>query len=110
MPQNITVNQLEGVVASISADNDLGFTDFDIPPKGRNHSIALHIYMECKVITLSCVLVDTRSSLDVLPKSALMKIDYAGVELRPSDLIVRDFYGSRIAVFGEVDLLIKIGP
>ncbi|XP_058752438.1 uncharacterized protein LOC131625608 [Vicia villosa] len=33
--------------------------------------------------TLSRVLVDTGSSLNVLPKSALMRIDYAGVELRP---------------------------
>ncbi|XP_050897519.1 uncharacterized protein LOC127104375 [Lathyrus oleraceus] len=108
--QNITVNQLEGVVASISADNDLSFTDFDLPPEGRNHKKALHISMECKGTTLSRGLVDTRSSLNVLPKSALMKIDYAGVELHPSDLIVRDFDGSRRAVFGEVDLPVKIGP
>lgn len=40
VPQNITVNQLEGVVASISADNSLGFTDFDLPPGGRNHNKA----------------------------------------------------------------------
>lgn len=59
MPQNITVNQLEGVVASISADNGLGFTNFDLPPEGRNHNKALHISMECKGTTLSPVLVDT---------------------------------------------------
>ncbi|XP_050918819.1 uncharacterized protein LOC127136279 [Lathyrus oleraceus] len=110
VPQDITVNQLEEVVASIFADNGLGFTDFDLPPEGRNHNKALHIYMECKGTTLSRVLVDIGSSLDVLPKSALMKIDYAGVKLRPSDLIVRAFDGSRRAVFGEVDLPIKIGP
>lgn len=46
----------------------------------------------------------------MLPKSALMKIDYAGVELCPIDLIVRAFDGSRRAIFGEVDLPVKIGP
>lgn len=56
------------------------------------------------------MLVDTGSSLNVLPKVALMKIDYAGVELCLSDLIVRVFDGSRRAMFGEVDLPIKIGP
>lgn len=67
VPQNITVNQLEGVVANISVDNGLGFTDFDLPPEGRNHNKALHISMEFKGTTLSRVLVDTRSSLNVLP-------------------------------------------
>lgn len=56
------------------------------------------------------MLVDTGSSLNVLPKSALMNIDYAGVELRLSDLIVMAFDGSQREVFGEVDLTIQIGP
>lgn len=110
MPQNITVNQLEGVVASISADIGLGFTDFDLPPEGHNHNKALHISMECKGTILSRVLMDIVSSLNVLPKSALMKNDYVGVELCPRDLIVRAFDGSLRVVFGEVDLPIKIVP
>lgn len=110
VPQNFIVNQLEGVVVSISAEIGLGFTDFDLPPEGRSHNKALHISMECKGTTLSCVLVNTGSSLNVLPNSALIKIEYAGVELRPSDLIVRDFNGSRRVVFGEMDLPVKIGP
>lgn len=56
------------------------------------------------------MLVDTGSSLNVLPKSSLVKIDYARVELCPSDLIVRAFDRSRRAIFGEVDLPVKIGP
>lgn len=108
--QDISVNQLEGVVLSISTDNGLGFTDVDLPPEGCHHNKALHISIECKATTLSHVLVDTGSSLNVLPKVALMKIDYAGLELRPSDLIVKAFDGSRRSVFGEVDLPIKIGP
>lgn len=77
VPQNITVNQLEMVVASISADNGLGFTDFGLPPEGRNHKKALHISMEYRGTTLFHVLVDTRSSLNVLHKFSLMKIDYS---------------------------------
>lgn len=34
VPQDITINQLEEVVASISADNGPEFTDFDLPPEG----------------------------------------------------------------------------
>ena len=39
-----------------------------------------------------------------------MKIDYSGLELRPSDLMVKAFDGSRRSVFGEVELPIKVGP
>ncbi|XP_058764275.1 uncharacterized protein LOC131637689 [Vicia villosa] len=110
VPHEISVNQLEAVANNISAGNGLGFTDRDLPPEGRNHNKALHISMECKGTTLSRVLVDTGSSLNMLPKSALMRIDYAGVELRPSELVVRAFDGSRRSVFGEVDLPIQVGP
>ena len=34
VPQDITVNQLEEVVACISADNGPCFTDFDLHPEG----------------------------------------------------------------------------
>ncbi|XP_058775542.1 uncharacterized protein LOC131649801 [Vicia villosa] len=110
VPQEISVNQLEAVANNISAGNGLGLIDRDLPPEGRNHNKALHISMECKGTTLSRVLVDTGSSLNVLPKSALMRIDYAGVDLRPSELVVRVFDGSRRSVFGEVDLPIQVGP
>src|ERR1043165_7248972 len=89
--QEISIKQFEGIVNSFSASNGLGFTDSDLPPEGRNHNKALHISIEVSHTTLSRVLVDTGSSLNVLPKSALMKLDYDGVVIRPSDLIVKAF-------------------
>src|SRR4051812_49959860 len=86
VPHEISVNQLEAVANNISAGNGLGFTDCDLPPEGRNHNKALHISIECKGTTLSRVLVDTGASLNVLPKYALMRLDYSGVEIQPSDL------------------------
>jgi hypothetical protein len=110
VPQEISVNQFGGIVNNISASNGLGFTDFDLPPEGRKHNKALHVSVEIARTTLSRVLVDTGSSLNVLPKSTLLKLDYEGVVLRPSDLIVKAFDGSKRSVFGEVDLPIKVGP
>ncbi|XP_058726212.1 uncharacterized protein LOC131597536 [Vicia villosa] len=110
VPPEISVNQLEGVVSNINAGNGLGFTDADLPSEGRNHNRALQISVECKGTMLSRVLVDTGSSLNVLPKSSLMRLDYSGVEIRPSELTVRAFDGSKRSVFGEVDLPIMIGP
>ncbi|KAI5384969.1 hypothetical protein KIW84_071820 [Lathyrus oleraceus] len=110
VPQEISVNQFEGVIANVSTRHGLGFTDLDLTPEGRNHNKALHITMECKGAVLSHVLVDTGSSLNVLPKKILIKIDVEGVVLTPSDLIVRAFDGSKRSVFGEVTLPVKIGP
>ncbi|KAI5390034.1 hypothetical protein KIW84_075384 [Lathyrus oleraceus] len=110
VPQEISVNQLEGVIANVSTRHGLGFTDLDLTPEGRNHNRALHITMECKGAVLSHVLVDTGSSLNVLPKKVLGKLDVEGVVLTPSDLIVRAFDGSKRSVFGEVALPVKIGP
>ncbi|XP_058784698.1 uncharacterized protein LOC131659539 [Vicia villosa] len=88
VPPEISVNQLEGVVSNINAGNGLGFTDADLPSEGRKHNRSLHISVECKGTMLSRVLVDNGSSLNVLPKSSLMRLDYSGVEIRPSELTV----------------------
>ncbi|KAI5389621.1 hypothetical protein KIW84_075058 [Lathyrus oleraceus] len=55
-------------------------------------------------------MVDTGSSLNVLPKKDLAKLNCDGLILTPTDLIVRAFDGSKRAVFGEVELPVKIGP
>ncbi|KAI5405471.1 hypothetical protein KIW84_052309 [Lathyrus oleraceus] len=48
VPQEISVNQLEGVIANVNTRHGLGFTDLDLTPEGRNHNRALRITMECK--------------------------------------------------------------
>ena len=55
------------------------------------------------------VLIDIDSSLNVLPKGALDRLYCEGLLLKPSDIIVRAFDGSRRVVHGEVDLHIKVG-
>ena len=69
----------------------------------------LHISVECRGTTLAHVLVDTGSSLNVLPKKALDRLDCEGLELKPSDIVVRAFDGSKRMVHGEVEIPIKIG-
>ncbi|XP_050919820.1 uncharacterized protein LOC127137396 [Lathyrus oleraceus] len=80
VPQEITVNQLETVVSSVNASHGLGFTNLDLTIDGRNHN------------------------------KALAKLDCEGLILRPTDLVVRAFDGSKRVVFGEVELPVKIGP
>jgi hypothetical protein len=107
---DVTVEQFDSIVANITACNNLSFCDDDLPEEGKYHNLALHISMNCKGAALSNVLVDTGSSLNVLPKSTLAKLSYQGPPMRQSGVVVKAFDGSRKTVIGELDLPIKIGP
>ena len=109
VPHETITYQFENCVASLTVDNGLGFIDADLTPLGKNHNKALHVSIGCKGTTLAHVLVDTGSSLNVLPKGALDRLDCEDLILKPSDIIVRAFYRSKRTVHGEVDLPMKVG-
>ena len=98
-----------GYGTSLTTDNGLGFSDADLTSEGRNHNKALYVSIECKGTTLDHVLVDTGSLLNVILKGALDRLYCEGVVLKPSDIIVRAFDGSKRMVHGEVKLPIKVG-
>ena len=92
MPQEIPADQFGSYVASLMTDNGLGFSDVDLSPEGRNHNRAMYVSIECRGTTLAYVLIDIGSSLNVLPKDALGRLDFEGVVLKPSNIIVQAFY------------------
>ncbi|XP_050919544.1 uncharacterized protein LOC127137099 [Lathyrus oleraceus] len=110
VPQEISFCQFEGVVNNIATSLSLGFSDEELPAEGRNHNKVLHISIECVDTVLSRVLVDTGSSLNVMPKSSFAKLTVEGLVMKSSELIVRAFDGTRRIVIGEVNLPMKIGP
>ncbi|CAJ2644571.1 unnamed protein product [Trifolium pratense] len=108
--KDITVGQFDGVVANITSSRYLGFNESELPSKGHDHNKALHIFVKCLGNILSKVLVDTGSSLNVMPKRTLDKLGSEGAAMKLSSLIVKAFNGSERAVMGEVDLPVLIGP
>lgn len=88
VPQEIFVCQFEGVVNNIAASTNLGFNNEELPYEGRNHNKDLHISIKFVDTILSRVLVDTDSSLNILPKSSLSKITIEGLVMKPSELVV----------------------
>ncbi|XP_050890936.1 uncharacterized protein LOC127096407 [Lathyrus oleraceus] len=108
--EDISVIQFDNVVANLNASSCLMLADDDLPPNGREHNMALHISIQCTDVTLARVLVDTSSSLNVLPKTTLAQLNIEGVQMRPSALMVKAFGGSKQTVIGEIDLPILIGP
>ena len=95
VPQETTADQFENCVASLTADNGLGFSDANLTLAVKNHNKALHISIECKGTTLEHVLVHTGYSLNVLPKGALDILDCEGMVLKPNNILVRAFDGSK---------------
>ena len=81
---DVTIDEFTGVVGNITACNNLGFCDDDLPEEGRNHNLALHISVEFKGGSLSNVLIDNGSSLNIMPKSTLSKLAYQGTPMRYS--------------------------
>ncbi|KAI5436301.1 hypothetical protein KIW84_022682 [Lathyrus oleraceus] len=88
---DVTVDQFDHIMANITSCNNLSFCDEELPEEGRNHNLDLHISMNCKEDALSNMLVDTGSSLNVLPKSTLSKLSYQGAPMRCSSVIVKAF-------------------
>lgn len=70
----------------------------------RNHNKALHISIECVDTILSRVLMDIGPSLNMPSRSSLTKLNIEGLVMKPSELVVRVFVGSRRTMIGEVDL------
>ena len=107
--KEITVKQFDGVVANLTSGSHSGFNESEFHPQGKAHNKALHISIQIGITSLSRVLTDTRSSLNILPKASLMKLTLDGFVIRPSSTIIKSFDGSQSRLFREVDLLVKLG-
>jgi len=107
---DISLDQFEGIVSYIKANDYLTFTEDEIPIEGKGHNKALHISVKCMDYVLARVLIDNGSSLNVMPKTTLDKISCEEAYLRPSNMVERAFYGSRREVIGEIELPIQVGP
>lgn len=82
------VDQFDGLMENITVGSCLDFSDDELPSEGRAHNRALYISMKCVDTILSIVLVDTRSSVNVIRKTTLLKVSLDGVAMKPSALTV----------------------
>ncbi|XP_016711538.2 uncharacterized protein [Gossypium hirsutum] len=107
---DISVNKLDRLVNNISADNFIYFNDDEIPPGGRGSTKALYITTRCKGYTLSSVLVDNGSALNVLPLSTLNRLPIADSHMKTCQNVVKAFDGTERKVMGRIDIPLEIGP
>lgn len=107
---DVTVDQFDHVVRNIMSCNTLRFFENELPAEGKNHNNTLYISMGCEKDSLSHVLVDIVSSLNVMSKFTLAKFSYTEVDIKPSDVVVKAFDGSRRVIMGEIVLSMMVGP
>ena len=108
--QDLSLDKFKGIVSHMTANNYLTFTEEEIPSEGRGHNKALHISVKCMNHFISRMLVDNGSSLNVMPKTTLNKLNGEGIHLCPSTMVVRTSDSSKREVIGEVELPIQVGP
>ncbi|XP_040971371.1 uncharacterized protein [Gossypium hirsutum] len=107
---DISVNKLDRLVNNISVDNFIFFNDDEVPLGGRGSTKALHITTRCKGYTLPRVLIDNRSTLNVLPLSTLSRLPVDSSHMKTCQNVVRAFDGTERKVMGRIEIPLLIGP
>ena len=85
-------------------DNYISFNDDEIPPNGRDSTKALHITTKVKGCTLPKVLIDKRSSLNIMPLSTLMKLSVDKSYMKHTRIVVRAFDGTMREIIEEIKI------
>ena len=109
MPYNAPVDKIDRLVRNIMMDNYISFSDDEIPLNGRGSTKALHITTKVKDCTLPKVLIDNRSSLNVIPLSTLMRLPIDRSHMKHTATTVRAFDGTRREVTREIEIEVQIG-
>ncbi|KAA3481530.1 hypothetical protein EPI10_021889 [Gossypium australe] len=107
---DISVNKLDHLVNNISADNFIFFNDDEIPPGGMGSTKALHITTRYKGYTLTGMLIDNGSILNILPLSTLNRLPVDGSHMKTCQNIVRAFDGTERRVMEKIEIPLLIGP
>ena len=109
VPTSITDSSFVGMVSLMLATNQISFSDDELPPKGKDHTLAIHIVVKCEDMIVTRVLVDNGSTLNVCSMATLghLKVDMSLI--KPGTMIIRAFDGTHQEVQGEIELMAEIG-
>ena len=110
MPHNASIEKIDHLMGNVMMNNYISFSDEEIPPNGRGSTKALHITTKVKDCTLPKVLIDNRSSLNVIPLCTLMRLPVDKSYMKHTHIVVRAFDGTRREGTGEIEIKIQICP
>ena len=110
VPIGITDSSFNGMLSLMLATNQISFSDDDLPPKGKDHTLAMHIVVKCEDMIVTRVLVDNGSALNVYSMATLKPLKVDMSLIWPSIMIIRAFDGTHRKVQGKIKLMAEIGP
>ncbi|XP_027767963.1 uncharacterized protein LOC114074305 [Solanum pennellii] len=110
VPKETTVNQLENMTRRVFESNAITFTNDELPKEGAGHNKALHLTVTCEGYYVKRVMIDGGSGVDICPLSTLQSLKVNTDRIRPSNVFVRAYDGSRRDTIGEIKLNMTIGP
>ena len=94
VPINATESAFEGMLSTVFATNQISFTDDELPPKGRDLTLPMHIIVKCEDMIVDRALIDNGSALNVCPMSTLERLNVYISLICPTTMIIRAFDGT----------------
>lgn len=91
IPGNTTNEALTKTIGKMVEFNSISFQKDELPARGMDHNIALHITIKCGYKVISCGLVDGGSGANICMFSALRELGIHIRELKESHVRVRAF-------------------
>lgn len=107
---NTSANSFKSLVNQIKASSYITFTNDKVDLTSTRHTKALHVSLKCKGYIIMKVLIDNRFILNILPMITLEQQPIEKSFIRPSLMMVKLFYGTKIEVVCNINLKLKIGP
>ncbi|XP_075663100.1 uncharacterized protein LOC142632610 [Castanea sativa] len=98
------------MVSMVLATNQISFTDDELPPEGREHTLPMYIMVKCEDMIVFRVLIDNGLVLNVCPMSTIEHLNEDTSLIRSTAIIIRAFDGPLQEVQAEIELAIGIGP
>ena len=89
--------------------NQISFTDDELAPESRKHTLPMHIMVKCEDMIVSRVLIDNGLTLNVCPMSTIEHLNVDTSFVRLTTMIIRAFDCNLQEVQGDIELAIGIG-
>ena len=105
-----TESTFKAMVSTVLATNQISFTNDELPPEGRAHTLPMQIIVKCEDMIVTRVLIDNGSALNVCSMSSLEHLNVNTSLIRPTTMIISAFDGTLWEVQGEIELAIGVGP
>ena len=94
----------------IGVGHQVSFSNDELPPEGRDHTLAMHIVVKCEDMIFARMLIDNGSTLNVCPIAILERLKVNALLTKPSTMIIKAFNSTCHEVQGEIKQMIEISP